>query len=105
MASQLFQIRPSRLLRHVPKKNERFFEWVAPYYDYLQLQIRTAEISRALDVLESLNRGEIEGSELPLSLPLHAFEGKINCSRPALVGHSFGGASALLVLARDQRFK
>lgn len=68
------------------------------------MQIRAAECSRVLDALERLDRGEAGGNELPSALPPKAFEGKVDASRALLAGHSFGGAAALLGLARDPRF-
>jgi len=72
---------------------------------HAQVQTRVKECSRALDVLERLDRGDASLSNLleaPLSL--EGLKGRLNLRAPVIAGHSFGAATALLTLAREQRF-
>ena len=70
-----------------------------------QLRQRAAECSRALDVLEQLNSGNELKNLATDVFPLGALRGRLDFSKAVMMGHSFGGASALLTLYKDSRFK
>ncbi|KAL7635046.1 UNVERIFIED_CONTAM: hypothetical protein RMT77_014031 [Armadillidium vulgare] len=72
---------------------------------YKQVKYRAKECSKALDILEQLDHGKLEANELSSRFDLHLFQGKINTSKAIISGHSFGGATAILCLAKDDRFK
>jgi platelet-activating factor acetylhydrolase len=71
-----------------------------------QLQQRVGEAGRALDVVTSLARGGPVASVLPGAENAHLamFANRLDLARPVLAGHSYGGATTLLTLARDDRF-
>lgn len=83
-----------------------------------QVHFRSREVSECLDILESLNTGTTEGGEVfiktsapgdvggdsPVGLP--EFKDKLDLVPGATVaGHSFGGATTILALAKDTRFR
>lgn len=79
-----------------------------------QVHLRSKEASRTLDLLIALNNGEsiVNVFDLDLSNPtqsqsenLSSFKEKLDVSKPIMSGHSFGGATTLLTLAEDSRFK
>lgn len=70
-----------------------------------QVRQRGTECSRALDLLEQLNAGHKINNLASEEFPLETLKGKLNFEKPIMMGHSFGGASALLTLYKDQRFK
>lgn len=75
-----------------------------------QVHHRAREASRALDILENLNRGQVPENLLVIAGGaehgdvLRQFEGALDLSSPVMAGHSFGGATTCLALARDERF-
>jgi len=75
-----------------------------------QVHHRAAEVSRALDLMSRLN-GDVEGEQVKNVLDstsafdLKRLEGLMDLSRPAICGHSFGGATTCLALAKDSRFR
>jgi len=72
-----------------------------------QLQQRAEEAIRALDLVTSLAKGDRVKNVLPNSceFDLSMFQTRLDLSSPVLAGHSFGGATTLLGLSKDQRFK
>lgn len=71
-----------------------------------QLHHRVAEAVRALDVVTALSRGEevlnvlLEAEHYDLAM----FKDRLDISRPVMAGHSYGGATTLLALAKEPRF-
>ena len=82
-----------------------------------QVHHRANEVSRALDVMLDLNEGkEIHNifrkqtdpsfSELTeCFVNLSQFKDVMDITRPVIAGHSFGGATTVLALIKDERFK
>ena len=60
-----------------------------------QIQTRAADISFLLDQLEKIQSGKIK----------HFLNGYLDLSRIGIAGHSFGGATSLLISHSDQRIK
>ena len=71
-----------------------------------QLLQRVEEVKRSLDVVTSLAGGQavtnvlLEAEQFDLAM----FADRLDLSRPVLAGHSYGGATTLMALARDNRF-
>ena len=81
-----------------------------------QVHLRSKEASRTLDLLLDLQDGKdvqneyrkedvVHSAVQPSSPNLIQFKGVMNVSQPIMSGHSFGGATTLLTLAEDTRFK
>jgi len=72
-----------------------------------QVNRRAEELSRALDLVNSLNEGVAPVNQLPAEAghSLKAFSGMLDVRQAYLVGHSFGGSSVLLAASKDDRFK
>ena len=68
-----------------------------------QLQQRSEECSRALDCLIEINKGAF--TCLKPVIDLNNFRGKLDTSKCALLGHSFGGATMIDCISKDERFK
>ncbi|XP_077173720.1 platelet-activating factor acetylhydrolase [Paroedura picta] len=70
-----------------------------------QVQQRAKECSRALDFLLGVNSGKASENLLPLSFDWTPVKGSIDIHRIAVMGHSFGAATAIETLSQDVRFK
>ena len=78
-----------------------------------QVHQRSKEVSRTLDVLLGLNEGRefynvYKNQYLPdqdLVFDFSQFQNTMNMSNPVIAGHSFGGATTILTLISDERFK
>jgi len=90
-------------------------KWIAANADEYharnkQVHHRAAEVSRALDLMTRLN-GDMEGEVVKNVLDtngafnLERLKGIMDLSSPAICGHSFGGATTCLALAKDSRFR
>eukprot|EP00092_Neocalanus_flemingeri_P017862 GFUD01019326.1.p1 GENE.GFUD01019326.1~~GFUD01019326.1.p1 ORF type:complete len:435 (+),score=115.81 GFUD01019326.1:86-1390(+) len=72
-----------------------------------QLHFRVAEVKRTMDLAVKLNNGgEVtnvlnEANDFDLGM----FKNCMEVSKPVMAGHSYGGATTLLTLAQDNRFK
>lgn len=70
-----------------------------------QIHRRVKECIRTLDLLEALNAGyEVQNLLDPLLDPTE-FENLIDIDRAVIMGHSFGGATTLMSLSTELRFK
>ena len=58
-----------------------------------------------LDLLEKLQKGKGVKNVLNLGFDLKQFMGRMDMDRLAMVGHSFGGSSALAAINIDSRFR
>ncbi|XP_012943889.1 platelet-activating factor acetylhydrolase [Aplysia californica] len=100
-----------RSLRHNHSCSEEWrpFEHVEVWddFDYRngQMYRRADEISDLLDELISMNEGNHINNALGLAFKTTHFKNRLDFSRVAVVGHSFGCASVLGTLATDNRFK
>ena len=79
-----------------------------------QVHQRSKEVSRTLDILLDLCDGKDVSNifqkyktddKFSEMVNLHQFENKMDISSPVIVGQSFGGATAVLALIEDERFK
>ena len=70
-----------------------------------QLYFRVAEVTRTMDLLEKLNARERIINVLEEADDLNMFKNQMDVENPILAGHSFGGATTLVSLAHDKRFK
>ena len=55
--------------------------------------------------MESLSKGASLKNDLPSSFKLKSLHGRLDVSKPIIAGHSLGGATAILSLSKDKRFK
>lgn len=72
-----------------------------------QLKFRIAEVVRTLNLMEELNKGSNITNVLEDSkdYDLTMFKNGMNVQQPILSGHSYGGATTMMTLAQDKRFK
>ncbi|XP_038654506.1 platelet-activating factor acetylhydrolase 2, cytoplasmic-like isoform X1 [Scyliorhinus canicula] len=70
-----------------------------------QLHLRVEECSRALDLLAEINNGMLIKNVLPGDFHLSVMKGCFDLQKVAVMGHSFGGSTAILAVAKDQRFR
>lgn len=98
---------------HSFKEEWRSFEHTDPLgiqwddYAYRNKQVlcRASECTRLLDMLEEINKGRSVRNSLGFHFSLKQFKDRIDVSKVALVGHSFGGSTCVSTLGSDQRFK
>lgn len=69
-----------------------------------QVEIRVQELSKVLDLLEDLNEEKLSNI-YDKNSNLSQFKGKLLLQSTAVMGHSQGGSSALVALAKDNRIK
>ena len=71
-----------------------------------QLHQRVAEVRRCLDVVIKLGKGEPVENILPDAdkFNLCMLAGSMELRAPVMAGHSYGGATTVLTLAKDERF-
>lgn len=70
-----------------------------------QMYRRAQEIQEILDDLEGMNKGDPNNNLLNLAFKTTQFKDRLDTTRVAVIGHSFGGATVLATLATDERFK
>ncbi|XP_078094115.1 platelet-activating factor acetylhydrolase 2, cytoplasmic-like isoform X2 [Mustelus asterias] len=70
-----------------------------------QVHQRVEECSQTLDLFTDINNGKLITNVLPGNLDLSIMKGCIDLQRVAVMGHSFGGSTAILAVAKDQRFR
>ncbi|XKL62109.1 hypothetical protein PGB90_001942 [Kerria lacca] len=69
-----------------------------------QLKKRSEECSAVLNILEDMNDGK-PVNILKSNIDSKSLKGKIDLSQNVIMGHSFGGATSMYTLSRDNRFK
>ena len=71
-----------------------------------QLQFRIKEVVRSLNLVEELAKGSNVTNVLEdaADFDMGMFKDKIDTEHIMLTGHSYGGATTLMTLARDERY-
>lgn len=110
----------SACLRMVKRGKEADTEWKliepgAAEYSYekrnTQVKYRAEEMSHVLDILEQMNQGNFTNSWMHSLSPdveedfKKKFVNTVDFSKVTVGGHSFGGATTVLALANDSRYK
>ena len=62
-------------------------------------------MQKALDLLSLLNEGGDVRNMMEGNYNLAQFKGRLKVDMAAVMGHSFGGATAIQALSEDHRFK
>lgn len=70
-----------------------------------QVRQRADECSRLLDVLTNIDKGISVRNCLGFHFNLKQFKDRLDLSRVAFAGHSFGGSTLVPALGNDERFK
>ncbi|XP_025953856.2 platelet-activating factor acetylhydrolase 2, cytoplasmic isoform X1 [Dromaius novaehollandiae] len=70
-----------------------------------QIHQRADECVRGLRLFEDISRGESVPNVLPGDFDLSVLQDSIDLTRVAVMGHSFGGATAVLATVKEPRFR
>ncbi|XP_048358257.1 platelet-activating factor acetylhydrolase 2, cytoplasmic [Sphaerodactylus townsendi] len=83
----------------VPKDQKEF------HFRNPQVHQRANECIRGLKLIRSINGGKAAVNLLHTDFDLSSLEDNVDLSRVAVMGHSFGGATAILALVKEVQFK
>ncbi|KAG8588773.1 hypothetical protein GDO81_006097 [Engystomops pustulosus] len=75
------------------------------YLRNYQIHQRASECVRAVRILEDIDKGRQVCNNMDSDFRLDSLKDRIDFNRVAVMGHSFGGATALLSLVKDNIFK
>ncbi|KAL5014576.1 hypothetical protein ScPMuIL_008846 [Solemya velum] len=80
-----------------------------PWDDYTyrnkQVHGRADDCIRVLEVIAAMDAGKEVRNSLGLNFNMKQFKNRLDLSKAALVGHSFGGSTCVCALSKDNRFK
>eukprot|EP00057_Strongylocentrotus_purpuratus_P003880 XP_003727580.1 PREDICTED: platelet-activating factor acetylhydrolase [Strongylocentrotus purpuratus] len=93
--------------------NELDQQWITYHKAaYEEQELRTRQVNQrkdeciaVLDYLQDLDEGGHLENDLDPDMDLTVFQGHLDLNDVALCGHSFGGATTIACLSRDDRFK
>lgn len=88
-------------------------DWVkqkkAPHEDFelrnFQVKQRADECISSLDILTAMHLGKEIENVMPDKFDFTQLKGKLDLERIAICGHSFGGGTSVVAMAKDNRFK
>ena len=66
---------------------------------------RADEVKKSLDILQLLNEGAEIKNMMENKFDFTQFKGRMDISKAAVIGHSFGGGTTVQTLSEDDRFK
>ncbi|KAL8220639.1 UNVERIFIED_CONTAM: hypothetical protein K2H54_051086 [Gekko kuhli] len=85
--------------RGVPKDQKEF------HFRNPQLHQRANECIRGLKLIRNISSGKAAVNLLHTDFDLSSLKDSVDFSRVAVMGHSFGGATAILALVKEAQFK
>ncbi|NXU80562.1 PAFA2 acetylhydrolase, partial [Oreotrochilus melanogaster] len=85
--------------QQVPQGQKEF------YFRKKQVHQRAEECVRVLQLLEDISSGKSVPNVLHQDFSLSVLKGSIDLSRVTVMGHSFGGVTAVLALVKEPRFR
>ncbi|KAM6314104.1 platelet-activating factor acetylhydrolase 2, cytoplasmic [Podargus strigoides] len=85
--------------RRVPQGQKEF------YFRKQQVHQRAEECVRALQLFEDISSGKSVPNVLPQDFDLSVLKDSIDLTKVAVMGHSFGGVTAVLALVKEPRFR
>ncbi|KAL4217584.1 Platelet-activating factor acetylhydrolase [Mactra antiquata] len=80
-------------------------QWDDFEYRNKQVKHRAMECRRLLDLLSDIDNGRSIVNSLGFHFSLKQFKGRLDMSKVAFAGHSFGGSTCVATLGLDKRFK
>ncbi|KAJ4438325.1 hypothetical protein ANN_14267 [Periplaneta americana] len=89
--------------RNEEKRIEAFEMWIWRRMEHVSKRVE--ECRRLLDLLEKINDGSPIKNILTKDFKLSQLKGRLNLENLTMMGHSFGGATALLTLENEPRLK
>ncbi|KAK7868532.1 hypothetical protein R5R35_004815 [Gryllus longicercus] len=96
--------------RHLDKRTPISFDKVPVGWNHLsrrqkQVRHRASECQRAVNLLEALDAGDEIENLMNCQFKLSQFKGRLDFSKLVMMGHSFGGGTAVRTMGNDSRFK
>ncbi|XP_032084348.1 platelet-activating factor acetylhydrolase 2, cytoplasmic [Thamnophis elegans] len=85
--------------RRVPRDQKEF-----PFRNP-QLHQRANECKRAFRLIQSINSGKAVANLLRMDFDLSTLKDNVDLTKAVVMGHSFGGATAVLALVKEAQFK
>ncbi|XP_046397332.1 platelet-activating factor acetylhydrolase-like isoform X2 [Ischnura elegans] len=96
----------------LPYKNVKFGNSIHHEVRKEQVEIRSEELIKALNLMEKINLGQMDDNDNILhgeyagnEFKISQMKGRLNVISPAVIGFSFGGPSALTAIKKDFRFR
>ncbi|XP_006815952.1 platelet-activating factor acetylhydrolase-like [Saccoglossus kowalevskii] len=70
-----------------------------------QVKQRAKECTRTLDLLHKMNKGQLIQNQMDIHCNFSQFKGRLDTDNVSVIGHSFGGTTAIQSLYQDKRFR